>query len=66
GYDAQQYYGEFSKPGFDNIKLTIENDLFDLAKLEYSATEPRAAYLSGKLADPKSYDAGLTKSGPAS
>lgn len=66
GYDAQQYYGEFSKPGFDNIKLTIENDLFDLAKLEYSATEPRAAYLSGKLADPKSYDAGLTKSGPGS
>ncbi|MBZ3691528.1 autotransporter domain-containing protein [Phyllobacterium calauticae] len=33
---------------------------------EYQVTEPRTAYLSGKLADPKSYDAGLTKSGPGS
>ncbi|WP_288195064.1 S8 family serine peptidase, partial [uncultured Phyllobacterium sp.] len=33
---------------------------------EYQFTESRTAYLSGKLADPKSYDAGLTKSGPGS
>jgi len=35
-------------------------------KTEYQFTESRTAYLSGKLADPKSYDAGLTKSGPGS
>jgi subtilase-type serine protease len=63
GYDAQEYYGEFSKPGFDSIKLTLTNDMFGLVKAEYEALEPRTAYLSGKLANPKSYDAGLTKSG---
>ncbi|WP_223615224.1 autotransporter family protein [Phyllobacterium calauticae] len=33
---------------------------------EYQFSESRTAYLSGKLADPKFYDAGLTKSGPGS
>ncbi|WP_426137168.1 autotransporter outer membrane beta-barrel domain-containing protein [Phyllobacterium sp. SL163] len=48
------------------LKQTMLTEQTAALETEYQFTESRTAYLSGKLADPKSYDAGLTKSGPGS
>jgi len=46
------------------LKQTMLAEQIAALETEYQFTESRTAYLSDKLADPKSYDAGLTKSGP--
>ncbi|WP_288191955.1 S8 family serine peptidase, partial [uncultured Phyllobacterium sp.] len=48
------------------LKQKMLDEQITSLETEYQFTESRTAYLSGKLADPKSYDAGLTKSGPGS
>ncbi|PWV97090.1 S8 family serine peptidase, partial [Phyllobacterium myrsinacearum] len=48
------------------LKQSMLAELMMPLETEYQFTETRTAYLSGKLADVKSYDAGLTKSGAGS
>jgi subtilase-type serine protease len=65
GYSTETDYADFIAPYADDSALAkpLAALAAEAIKAEYTATEPRTAYLATKLADPKSYDAGLTKSG---
>ena len=58
-------YADFIAGYADDKALarSIASPAVEAIKAEYSSTESRTAHLATKLADPSSYDAGLTKSG---
>jgi subtilase-type serine protease len=65
GFSTETDYANFIAPYADDSALAkpLAALAAEAIKVEYTATELRTAYLATKLADPQSYDAGLTKSG---